>query len=352
MPNNIMIISTGLANGGLERVSSILANEFCNRGYNVFFMAVYLKERTYRLDERIKYKYIDTENTGKLKRYFIRTKGIYDEIKSFKPDYIYSFVTQEMLLTQIFSRKKIIYSERTDPSKGGKLDIWSKRFVYSHSCKMVFQTPTARDFFNEKTVKKSVIIGNPIDESLPIWCEEKHNRQIVMACRIAPGKNVEMLIKAFEAFEKDHHDYEVMLYGEAVDKQYYEKIQELVKEKKLSDKFHFCGFNSNVYEKEIEAEMFVLTSNYEGLSNSMLEALCMGIPSICTDCPCGGAALYIKDGENGFLVDVDDDVALARKMAMVADNSELREKISEKAKEARRLFSKEKIIDEWENLMK
>lgn len=352
MSKNIMVISTGLANGGLERVSSILANELCERGYKVYFLAVYLKEKTYKLDERIKYKYIDTGNVGKLKRYWFRSKEICREIKIFRPDYIYSFVSQEMLLAQVLSGRKIIYSERTDPSKGGKIDIWSKRFVYAHSYKMVFQTPIARDFFNRKTVRKSTIVGNPIEEYLPVWNGEKCRKQIVMACRIAQGKNIEMLIKAFEVFEKKHQDYEVMLYGEVIDQEYFDKMQNLVHKKGLEKKFHFCGFNSNVHEKEIEAEMFVLTSNYEGLSNSMLEALCMGIPSICTDCPCGGAALYIKDGVNGFLVDVNDDVALAKKMALVADNPELRVRISEKAKEARRIFSKEKIIDEWENLMR
>ena len=97
--------------------------------------------------------------------------------------------------------------------------------------------------------------------------------------------------------------------------------------------------------------MFVSSSNYEGMSNSMLEAMAMGIPCVCTDCPAGGARAVIKDGKNGLLTPVGDAHALCKAMKRIAKNPDLASKLSQNSVKIRETQSVEKIIEEWMELI-
>lgn len=91
----------------------------------------------------------------------------------------------------------------------------------------------------------------------------------------------------------------------------------------------------------------VSSSDYEGISNSMLEALAIGLPCICTDCPVGGAKMVIKNNINGILIPVGDQKALEQKMILLAENDELIEKLSQNAVKIRTKLSISNIADEW-----
>lgn len=350
--NKVMIISTGLAHGGLERVSSILANELSNRGYKVYFLALYHKEKTYILNDKIVYFNCDINENSKVKRYYLRSKFIFEMVKKYKPDIIYSFVSAEtLILTITGSNNKVVYSERTDPTSDSKKIKIIKKFLYSKSKCVVFQTVAAREYFSDKIKKKSVVIANPIDQSLPSWEIDNHEKIVLTACRISPEKNIEMLLNAFKIFVEKNSEYKLKIYGEITNREYYKKLVDMVKNNDIKNEVSFCGFCEDVQEQEKNGEIFVLTSNYEGLSNSMLEALCMGMPCICTDCPCGGAATYIKDGVNGFLVAVNDYKELAIKMDELVGNLELEKRFSEEAKKLKNELDKSYIVDQWEELI-
>ena len=93
--------------------------------------------------------------------------------------------------------------------------------------------------------------------------------------------------------------------------------------------------------------MFVSSSDFEGMSNSMLEAMAIGLPCVCTDCPAGGARAVIEDGKNGLLVPVNDAIALSDAMKRVASDTIFAEKLSKNASNIRKNQSVEKIIDKW-----
>ena len=93
----------------------------------------------------------------------------------------------------------------------------------------------------------------------------------------------------------------------------------------------FAGFSKNVHDEIIDATVFVLPSNYEGLSNSMLEAMAIGLPVICTDCPPGGAREYIQDYSNGILVRVGDAEGVCKALNYIVENRRQAEMISKNA---------------------
>ena len=351
MKKSILIISTGLSNGGLEKVSSLVANGLFRNNYEVYFIAAYSNEKKYKLLEGVKYIFLDANYKNFVKRHITRSWKIIRLIRHIDPDVIISFINSELIAAQLLLRKKIIYSERTDPASLSVKYKALNKFLFSKSYRVVFQTAGAQNFYSKRIQKKSVIIPNPISEDLPIWEENRHNKSIVTACRINVNKNIEMLIRAFYEFSITHTEYSLEIYGKLEDKNYYNKLVQMITKFKLIDKVHFHGFVSNPAELEVKSEMFVLTSNYEGLSNSMLEALCMGIPTICTDCPCGGAAAYIKDGHNGFLVGVNDSNQLAKKMAIVSDNHDKRTDLSHESQKLRKTLSEDRIINLWKKLI-
>jgi glycosyltransferase involved in cell wall biosynthesis len=96
-----------------------------------------------------------------------------------------------------------------------------------------------------------------------------------------------------------------------------------------------------------DCAMFVSSSDYEGLSNSMLEAMAIGLPCVCTDCLGGGARELIKDGENGLLVPTKDAKALAEAMCSMVDDKELSKRCSDNASKIREELSAEYIADKW-----
>lgn len=99
--------------------------------------------------------------------------------------------------------------------------------------------------------------------------------------------------------------------------------------------FFIEDFKKNILEEAKNYRAFMLTSDYEGLSNSMIEAIAMGMPSICTDCPIGGARMIIEDGKNGFLVPVGDEKTLVQKMKKITEMDTC-VAVSEKAKKTER----------------
>ena len=104
------------------------------------------------------------------------------------------------------------------------------------------------------------------------------------------------------------------MYGDGTE---HDHLLGLIQKMGLVDKAFIYPGRSDVHEVVRDAAMFVLPSNYEGLSNSMLEAMAIGLPVICTDCPCGGARMVIRDGENGYLIPVGDKDALLAKMRLL-----------------------------------
>ena len=113
----------------------------------------------------------------------------------------------------------------------------------------------------------------------------------------------------------------------------------------ISSRVVWHGFCPDARNKIVKAGMYILSSDFEGISNSMLEAMAMGIPVISTDCPIGGSATYIRDGENGLLVPVGDKDRLAQAMLQLASDSELATRISANGAKIREQYPVEVIAD-------
>lgn len=347
----IAFLAEGLGNGGSEHAASIIANELANRGHQILYIAAYSDAVTYELRKDIKYIYIGTKKNGKLGRYWDRQKKISACLKEFRPNYVIAFAYTIALPLVNNKNIKLICSERTNPSTQKFTDRFISQIVFRASYKVVFQTTGAQSYFSRKIQAKSVIIYNALDDHLPRWDKAKHNKSIITACRISPEKNLKMLIKGFADFYQVHPEYCLDIYGEIVDEVEYNKLLQLVKECCLENVVNFRGYSKDVRNIMAKSNCFVLTSNYEGLSNAMIEALAIGIPTICTDCPAGGAKMCIEHGVDGFLINVNDHVSLAEKLQVLMEDADLQMKFSDNSVKIRGKMQLDKVVDEWERLL-
>lgn len=351
----ILFINSCLSDGGAERVMVALANEFCKRGNYVKMILIRpQKADTYHLDENIeceRYKYV---SDNKIIKSVIRVSRFRREMKKGGYDYIVAFprvIAYPTLVAAWGLKTKIIVSERNDPTK--RLENPFRRFVeltlYKKAYRVVFQTPDVMNMYPQNIKNKAVVIVNPIHEGIPQKYSGIRKKAIVAVGRIDYQKNYPMLIGAFEKLHREKEEYELFIYGQG---KLMEEMKALSDELGIKDSVHFEGYVSDVTDRMNTCEMYVSSSDYEGISNTMIEAMAMGLPAICTDCPVGGARLMIENGTNGVLVPVRDIDNLYEAMLRLASSEQLRDNLSNEAVKIRDKYSIDKITDKWEELMK
>lgn len=348
----IAILSFGLSGGGAERVASIVANSFAQSGHEVLFVAAYDKKREYELEDNIQYMYVDVKLPNGILRLLERSIRITKLVKKFKADVVYTFITNELIPLSL-SKIPVIPSLRVDPKylEHDKFRWHIRQFVYSKAKNVIFQTEDARDYFDENIRNKGVVIGNPIKDNLPYWNIENRKKVFMSACRISEQKNIPMLINAFVRFHEKHREYILELYGDGEPQEYKTKMEDYAKKKHAENYIFFKGHSTDIHSIMSTATAFVLASNFEGLSNSMLEAMAIGVPCICTDCPPGGARAYIEHGVSGLLVPVGGEDELYEAMCNIAESDDLSNMLSENSKYVRSELSRDMICKKWEALM-
>lgn len=349
---NVAIITNGLSGGGAERVASTLANCFDNKGYKVMFIAAYSPEKEYALNENIRYEYVKLNSKNQAMRLAERSMRIKKLVDSFDSDVVFSFISNELIPIAL-SKRKLIPSLRIDPksTEGDKLKSNIRKFVYKHSNAIVFQTADARDYFDDVISKKGVIIGNPIKENLPYWDEENHSKTFIAACRISKQKNIPMMINAFKRFHESHPDYSLDIYGDGEPFEYKDEMEQYANACGAGDYIHFMGHSKDIYSVMIKSQGLLLTSNFEGVSNSMLEAMAIGLPVICTDCPPGGARMFIDNEKTGMLIPVGGEDELVDSLCKLVDNTDLQLNISHNSRYVRQALNQDEICSQWEKLI-
>ena len=190
--------------------------------------------------------------------------------------------------------------------------------------------------------------SRPIKENLPERFTGQRKHEIVNFCRLNKQKNIPLLIDAFELLKREYPNYKLRIYGRGEEKDY---LISYIKEKELESSVFFEDFATDIHERIVDAAMFAFTSDYEGLSNSMIEAMAIGLPCVCTDCAGGGARMMIQDHVNGILVPVGDVHAVYKGMKEIIEHPELAEKLSKEASKVREQLSINKIADQWEEII-
>lgn len=336
MTKRIVFIVERLSTGGAERVVATLANEICKLDtYEAYIITYHPKENDeYYISPMVRRIALKKSNYGRWRAIYQRYQQLKKIIYDIDPYCVFSLAipkTDTVLMLALKDRRfPLIISERNDPARFPAEESMRqlRNFVYKRCEGLVYQTVGAKDYFDNIVTCKTTIICNPITSSLPGRYQGKREHRIVNFCRIEPQKNLKLAIDAFNLIRDEFEDYTLEFYGDGSQKQELEKYADSLH---IGKNVIFHGYSSNIHEKIIKASLFISTSDYEGISNSMLEAMAIGLPTICTDCPPGGAKSVISDGENGVLVPVGDVEKLAEAMRTVLENEFIQNELSAKA---------------------
>ena len=347
----IMFLCHGAGNGGAERVITSLANEFAARGNIVVLVTTKEDNNDYVISDLVVRERVISRKSNIVFRTIDRIIKLRSCIKKHCPDYIVSFSSipnMQVIAASIGLKTKIIISERTDPSRypTGKAGRVLRRILYPFADKIVFQTKEAQDFFPDRIKSRSTIIANPISKDTPDRYLGKREKRIVGVGSLGSQKNWFVALEACKSFFLDHPDYYLEIYGEGPDKE--RLTREIENCAPLRERVRLMGFSEKVIDRVRTAAFYISSSDYEGISNAMLEALAVGTPVICTDCPVGGARMFIENGKNGFLYSVGDSSALYNKMCTLADNDELCKMFSENSVKIKDKLKLSTIVDLWE----
>lgn len=341
-----------MGSGGAERVISILANGFVQRGYVVDICCLLSDDVDYNLDPHIKLVNMSRSGKSYTKNIVWWVKTIRNFVKKEKPDCIISFVGRinALVLTALVGVPiPIIVSERNDPRADGrgKLMLLYCNLIYQlKAAIIVFQTKYQQNFFSETLNEKSLIVENPVKFKLTTP-ERVSYTQVVSVGRLTEQKNQKMLIDAIVQVKKKIPEIECRIFGDGELK---DELRKQVADSDGAGYIKLMGNRKNVHELMRESGVFVLTSMYEGMSNALIEAMMLGKVCVVTNYP--GASEVIEDGVNGYIIPLNDVNALAKKIEIVAknefgDNATIQKNALNSAKK----YSSKVVIEKWNRIV-
>jgi glycosyltransferase involved in cell wall biosynthesis len=195
-----------------------------------------------------------------------------------------------------------------------------KSFPFSRKSVKIIQAPVDTSYYNPNFVA--------IDNRVKL----NQAPTVLSVGNINPAKGFEYFVRAVHYLKNNKNNPNFWIVGPHFDSQkhYYEHLQELVKEYNLGN-FFFYGSSDNVRSILKSADIYVCSSIHEASPISVWEAMAMGKAIVATDV--GDVKHFIRDGENGFVVPTRDPKALAEKIDILLNDSELRESFGVKARE-------------------
>jgi glycosyltransferase involved in cell wall biosynthesis len=298
----------------------------------------------------------DVENnvkstTGKIYKRLVAFRKV---IKQERPDIIIHYNLQSAYFCLTLSRKKrgkVIYSERGDPYDAEYSGLLGKirDYTVKRMDGLVFQSEGARDFFPEDVKQKSIVIHNSVNvpqDKYPV--PEVREKRIINVGRLHPQKNQHLLIEAFSQIASSFPQYTLDIYG---DGDLHDELQQHINKCALNDRIKIHPSRKNIWDCINKASLFVLTSDYEGMPNALMEAMALGLPCISTDCRPGGARSLIEDGVNGFVVPMKSVTELARTMSKCLSEKNVSEMIATNARQIEQTHSDKVLFDKWDNFL-
>ncbi len=343
----IAFVTGSLANGGAERVISIISSALAKK-YNVCIICYYDYPIFYTIDERIEvinmesdwHCYTMTRKAIALRK-FITDNNIKVILPFMLPYYTFTIFSLFGTCT------KIIASERSDPRKESLFRRLLSKLALLFTSILVVQTEGVKKCFPKKILYKIRVIYNPVNRDFIDARYIPSNRiNIISVGRLYPSKNHMLLISAFAELAEKYDDIILTIYGEGPQR---EDLENLIKKIGLQERIFLPGPTINVLQQLEKASIFVCSSNHEGMPNAVIEAMVVGVPTISTRVY--GSIDLIQNEVNGLLVEIGDLNGMREAIEKLLIDESLRTQIGIAAKQILKLVHPDSICEQWIKLV-
>lgn len=315
-----------LFGGGAERVVSLWTNELCRLGYNVAVLVNYRMENEYAVPENVPIHAIAVSNADYLQmNFWQRLYKMRCIIREQKPDVVINFLPAMQIMMMVASlgiKVRRLETVRVSPWIVFRNDrkrkiLWDLCFQCADN--IILQTAEQGEYFNKRLQKKCVVIPNPVSQQ----CYDAYKTDymertadFIAAGRITPQKNYPMMIHAIARAQEKCPDIRLSIYGTG-EESYLQELKNLVHSLNMDDVITFEGRSNKIPEEMRKRDAFLMTSNYEGMPNALIEAMATGLVCVSTNCRTGPKDLITHE-ENGFLIAMNDADAAAGVICRIA----------------------------------
>lgn len=350
MDERTILFTCAVYGGGIGKMLNYVLN-ICLREFK--HVMIIFREQDYAIPKGVEIIEIPKSSTLMPVWRFRQIRDMRRKIKLVRPDIVCCFGSEQAVMVAValigLGNIKLVQADRSDPYMRKK--IWSIFVKWAFNCadRCVFQLPKQGLWYGKKIIEKSIIIPNAVLNLNDVaQCTTRTRRPFVVGVgRFVYEKKFEDLIKAFNVIHEKHPEYNLVIYG---DGPYRRKYEQIINELNLQDCVKLPGYVNNVIDAIKDASVYVLSSLYEGMPNSLMEAMAAGVPTVSTDCSPGGPEFLTDYGRRGLLVPVNDSDAIADAVCRIIENPKLSLELSYKGKEIIDLFSEDKISVKWINL--
>lgn len=357
-----LIIST-LACGGAQRVMSLMANYWAQKEWQVTLLSLddASSPPFFELDSRVHLRPLgiyssSSSLTASVWNNLQRMVVLRSAIRESKPDVVISFlylVNVLVFFATLGMGLPLIVSERNYPAKDTVPKVWDcmRRWIYPFVAGLVVQTERSKKWFSSRVEARTTVIPNPVLLASPEGktpTELLPKRPAVVALgNFYPQKGLDLLLEAFARLKDKNPDWTLMILGEGPLRP---ELESLRTKLGLNSCVHLPGLVKNPYQILCQADLFVMSSRWEGWSMALAEAMSCGLPVIAADCPVGPREI-IHDGIDGVLVPPEDPEALAEVMSRLMSDESERIRLASKAVEITDRFALDKVMSMWEELL-
>lgn len=348
----VVFYISSLSRGGAERVVTTLAQKM-KKKYDVIVVTDTISESEYNATdyERINMGYnVYPDIIRRAIHKFYYLLKLKKKMRDINPDVVISFsIDSALRMKKALGKTRIkqILAVRSNPSVDYKRDEEIKKIIAQiiDLDGYVFQTNEQRDFFGKEISERSVVILNPIaEEFLHEFFPLEKKKEVATFGRFTKSKDHAMLLRAYDLAAERLPDYFFSIYGDGELRAEMERIHKTLNNR---ERIILQGECSNVRDKMKQISVFVLSSRNEGLPNALMEAMALSLPVISTACPCGGPTTIIQQGENGILVPVGNEEAMAEAIVDLCMNPKKAMVLGKEASKIKQICNSYVIAEQW-----
>lgn len=345
----IAFFTTGMTRGGAERVIATLSNHLVKSGHEASIIMLKGEVSGYPLDGRVDLR--SAKLGPGVQNAFAAMRFFRHSVLDIAPDVVVAFTQRSNLMACVAKRflglsLPLVISERSNPFQRGRKQQLASNVLFTSADEIVCQSGVVSQYYKSHVTGVPVeVIPNPLDESCIADRPATEREAFLLSVgRLCKQKRHDLAIRALAHLNADYPSLRLKICGEGPD---LEKLRQLAGALGVAENVEFCGNVPNVMRSNAGATAYLMTSDYEGFPNALIEAVSSGIPTVSTDFSPGLARELVNEGKNGFVVSVGDDEAIASAIRRLLETPLAEEELEKSAKIARDRFDLDCVTGKW-----